>query len=1268
MNLNFFGTLAVGMMAGFSAMAASNHPAPDINTIIDRSYGGALQQMSDNGKWAVGWGKTQDEAYSYPRLYNTETKEITYLFDAQMESSVPTMQGLDVTDDGQMVVGQISGRPAYWLASTGKWKMVNHDHEYRTGGRIDRVTPDGHYAIGTVTDADFMHSAIRVWDMSGDTPVDITPKNLPVPYATDGTLNDSGVMQTYALDIAPDGSSFTALVNFSFGAAYEWSYIYDLKKQEWTPLGVEVEVPASGPYKFTHKNNIMALENAHYVPGTNLLAGDAYLQDDTAMIYNYNIDTKELTLIPEGAYEYGAIDGNGVIYGSKAYSGPMRDWFFKVGNYWYDFSLVASQLWGINWEEEYAHDGIGYTGTFMGASNDGLTLLVSDVSTTPYQTYVLKMPVSLKEIANDVNLLGNYYVTPISGASFANLREVKVTFDRDIEVVGDYNAVSLVDDGGNTVASSISLTVDAGNSKTLNATFRNRRLEAGKTYKVVIPAGVVSIKGDKERTNDEISVSYKGRPAAPVSPVSIAPANNSEVVQINATSNPVTIRFNSDIATVGETSAMKLYMIDGDSRTEIANLSGSITGDELSIFPILEQHLAKGTDYEVVVPAGTVADISGADPNEEIVIRYHGAYVPEVNIVDGKIFEDNFDAGLTNKWMYFNGNTESEPSDLMTSWGFVDGYPWWTVMESTTATSQSAASHSMFKSPAAADAWMVTNSLYIKDETAYLSFNSQSYMNDKNDVLKVYVYQTDDIYTNLTSNIIDNMRYYGDLVYNEVQTPGASEEGLSGDWKENVIKLDKYAGKNVYIAFVNDNRNQSAVFVDDVVVALDVKFSLLNTTPVTTINKDEVEVTGVLQVMSETETFNGYSIKLLDADDKVLCEVADPNVSAQKGWKTEFTMPVKLQTPVGKETAYKLDVTMGDNHEVSEFAVQNLSRQTTKRVVIEEMTGQGCPNCPLGHAAIEWIEKDFPGLVLPIEIHTYTGDPWNNTRVASLCSSLGMNAAPTAVINRMKNADGSYTVVSPMAIEGSTHVYKNAGVWYDYVVSELENMAPADVDITDITYDGTYYTATIEVNYALDMDNVNHNLLIELCEDGLEGIQDNNRAVYEDAALGDWGKGGKYGQSSVAYTYHNVARNWTGSTFNGTGGLIPNTVKAGETYTATMQINAPRGVEPGNTHITAMLIDSQSGKVLNANRNKSSNGSSVESVDADTMSVVVKNNSVNVIANGEIEVEVYTVDGMKIAAAAGVDAVVCEANDYKGIAIVMVKTANGLKPYKVLFR
>lgn len=1259
----FFATL----LTSVSIQAATTQPAPDIMAVSDNSYGGSLERISDNGLWAVGYGKSQvvDGAYTFPRLYDVTSKKMTYLFTEEEAGSIAVMTANDVTNDGSIVVGSYNDLPAIWRSSTRKWEEVENKHQYKAG-TIERITPDGKLAIGTVRLGDGMFATMRVWDLSGETPKDITPANLPKPIgpnlsSTTGTL-DNMVQQLYAGDISTDGAYFSGMVNFSYPDDC-WTFIYDMNNKTWCGVGMEV-IENGNQYTFNRNvEGVLYANPGNFVGDTHQMCGELYSVTDESGIFYYDCDNKTYTVVPESTgYTSGMADPLGTIYASKSYEGPMRDWYFKTGKYWYDFGVVAQQLWNIDWEQQYAHDGLGLTGTFTNVSNDGLTLLASDYSASPYMSYLIKLPVPLPEIVKDFNMLGNYYATPVNNSSFANLREVKVTFDRNIDVLGQYNAVSLLDQSGNVVANSISLAKDAGNPRTVTAIFRNRRLEEGKSYTVVFPAGIVSLEGDSECKNDEIRVSYKGRPDAPVAPVTISPVSGSEVSRINANSNPVSIRFNSDVAVVEDSkNPMMLYLLDSEGKRDpIAVLSGSITGDVLSIYPLLEQRLAFGSNYEIVIPAGTVSDISGADPNEEILIKYVGSYLPEGPGLDGVLFEDDFDEGLTNKWMVYDGEPEQEPIDLVAGWGFTAGMPWLQVMENETAIGQSVASHSMFKNPGKADAWLVTPILNISDESTYLSFKSQSYRN-VGDHLAVYVYATDDIYTTLTTSIVNNFRLYGEKIYDEEQTPGESEELLTGDWRDNILSLSKYAGKNIYVAFVNENRNKSAVFLDDVKIAMDMKFAVLNLTPTTAVAKSEMEVAGQLQVLSETESYKGYTIELADADGNVVSTLTDADVVASKGWKLDFKMPRMLPLTVGKENKYKLNVTMGDVTQSVSGAVSNLAIETSKKVVIEEYTGQGCQFCPLGHAALEWIQKDFPGLVLPIELHSYPGDNFNNEKVQALTSNLGMSAAPTARINRGQN------IISPMSTDASNnYVYKNADVWYDHVVAELEVMAPADIEVKSVAYDGTYCIADIQVTYALDMENANINMLVELCEDDLRGVQSNGVA-HDQAVLGEWGANGIYNRNNNLYYYHNVLRNWEGNTFNGTGGLLPSSIKAGVPYTVQMKVLAPQSIaDIDKTHVTAMLIDSESGKILNANRCYTGKDSAVDAINSDFYSMTAANGYVSVSYPGDLEVEIYTLDGMKIATAAGVDTVSLDVDNNHGIAIVIVRTADGVRHHKIL--
>ena len=1259
--------LSAALLTGAVAYAATDLPAPKITVVSDKNYGGSYSKLSDNGLWAVGSGKSQiaENADSYPRLYDLTNHQVINLFTDAEASRVPTMEANDVTDDGALVVGSYNGKPAVWTKAANAWQVVEHNHAYKAGS-IDRVTPDGRYAIGTLYDGNGMLATVRLWDLSGGTARDITPDNLPKPIGpnltpTTGTY-DSMVQQLYAGDISDDGVYFSGIVNFSYPDDC-WTFVYNMNDRTWT--GVAMAVTEDGD-NYTFERNVpgvMSVEPGNFVGSSHTMCGDIYSTSDNSGIYSYDCDSRQFSTVDESeGYTNGMLDPLGTIYGSKSYEDPMRDWYFKTGGYWFDFAVVAEQLWGIDWKEQYAPDNLGLTGTFTGVADDGKTVVAVDFSMSPYTTYMIQLPEPLPEIVKDFNMLGNYYTTPVNNSSFAMLREVKVTFDREVEVVADFNAVKLLDENGNVVANSISLQSDPGNARTLTALFRNRRLDEGKSYKVVFPAGVVSLVGNRDRVNAEISVSYKGRPNAPVAPVAISPADGSEVSRINATSNPVSLRFNSEIANVGDDAPkMRLYLLDDEGkREEVAVLGGSITGDVLSVYPMLEQRLAYGSKYQIVIPAGVVSDLSGADPNEEIVVNYVGAYVPEGPGSDGVLFEDNFDQGLTNKWMYYDGASDNEPSTLMQSWGFEQGMPWWTVMDNEMATSQSAASHSMFKSPGQADAWMVTSLVNIKDDSAYLSFKSQSYR-DVGDHLKVYVYVTDDIYTMLTPSIVDNFRYYGDLVFDEVQYPGKDEELLEGDWVENSISLAKYAGKNIYVAFVNDNRNKSAVFLDDVRLAVEMKFNVLNLTPATVVDKTEIAVEGMIQVVDPNASYNGYSIVLSDADGNKISELADADAVAVNGWKLNFTMPQNLPLTVGKENKYSIAVTLGDKTEVVNASVGDLALQTSKKVVIEEMTGQGCQYCPLGHAAVEWIQKDFPGLVLPIELHTYTGDNLNNEKVQDLCNSLGLQSAPTARVNRKAGS------LSPMDLdENGNYVYKNANVWYDHVVSELENMAPADVEVTSVVFDGTNCVADVKVTYALDIEKANANLLLELCEDDIMGFQTNSRYDLDQPALGEWGKGGIYGKPTVLYYYHNVLRNWEGTTFNGTGGLLPDMIEAGVPYEVKMKVAAPKSISDiKKTHVTAMLIDSESGRVLNADRRFTDDEVSVDQIDSQFYSMTVDGRNINIAYPGDLEVQVYSLDGVRIASASGSDAVSLDVEAGNSIALVVVRTADGLRHHKV---
>ncbi|MCM1152988.1 MAG: choice-of-anchor J domain-containing protein [Muribaculum sp.] len=1259
--------LALVCLAAFLAMSSHTHAAtptdkPVINKISDNLHGAYLTALSDNGKWAVGYGKSilNPVYYSFPIYYNVETQQLTRMYTEQEGETISRMMACDITDDGSIIAGQYNSMPALYYPATGQWKMLPVADKRWDGGEAAKITPDGKYAFGTVERMERVQASICFWDLTGPEPVEI-PLNLPKPISLAGFLNNT-YQQIYATELATNGKSFTGLVMFSFSGE-TWSFIYSLEQHKWIALGYDVQEVDDNRYVFTPSNY-----KGYSINGGTFIHGSHYFQGNLRNKpgYRWYLDPTDFSISEgPGSQISGFMDLNGTSYGSEEVSYVARNWIFKHGNYWYDWRDVCKQIWNIDWQEDVTRDDYGLSGTFVAVSDDGLVVVADDYSNSPYDSFVIQLPEPLCDVAPRIDLLANRVVTPVDGASFGTLREVSVKFDRDIEILSDYNTVTVVDSNNQTVARSISLDISKDDPQTVVALFRNLRLNPGEVYTVIFPEACVCIKGDKQRTNTEVRSSYTGRPNAPIQCVAIAPESGSKINRINANSNPLVLTFDTELTAVQATATknpgrMMLYLIsdDGD-REEIAQLSGSISGNVINVYPVMEERLAYGSEYQVVIEPNTLCDISGSDPNEEIVINYSGNYtIPDPGRI---LLEDDFNSGLsTANWMIYDGDGNS-PNEAAASWGFSEDLPWWLVRDSMADTDMAAASHSMYTPAGQSDDWLVTQGLYIADDTVELSFKGQGYKKNRSDKLKVIVYATEDVITSLTPSIVNRFRYEGDVIFNEVLSPGANEETTKGEWTDYAFSLKDYAGKTVYIAFVNENYNQSAVFIDDVKVERDLKISLSNLTPSSIYRAEETQVKGLLSIESLTDSYTGYELRLKDADGNLISSISNPTETLNPGWKLEFSFPQTLPLKIGKTNSYVLEYTVGDREESYTYQIMDLASQTTPNVIIEEYTGQSCPNCPLGHAALEWIEQDFPGRVFPLTIHTYPGDTFATPQAAALQSALGLDAAPTGRVNRKP-------VSSPMYISNQgEYTYKNSGLWYDQVVEELSWMPPADITISEVEFDGQKYSVHMNVRFALDMTDQNVNILTLVCEDGLKGTQDNNRYNEESPILREWGKGGQYGNPSVNYVYNDVVRTWAGSTFNGTGGFIPSSVEGGKIYTAAVDIPMiSRISNPQNTHITAVLIDAETGLVINADR-KPFGYSGIKSVSYSDANIDIQtaHGIVTVTADSDILTTIHAIDGTTIAKAKGNGQVDIALPGYHGIAIVNVTTPASRKSIKI---
>lgn len=226
---------------------------------------------------------------------------------------------------------------------------------------------------------------------------------------------------------------------------------------------------------------------------------------------------------------------------------------------------------------------------------------------------------------------------------------------------------------------------------------------------------------------------------------------------------------------------------------------------------------------------------------------------------------------------------------------------------------------------------------------------------------------------------------------------------------------------------------------------------------------------------------------------------------------------------------------------------------------------------------------------------------------------------------------------------------------------------PADAEISfSSVYDKATNKANVsaKVRSALNLVNTPMNVFAVIVEDNLETYQQSNVSSSDDENLGEWRKGGIYGSPYVfGYKINDVARNAYGTTFNGTSGLVPSTLKSGEEYPLSLALTLPETVAvPENCKVVLMLINPGTGSVINANVcaiNGATTGVEDTVVgDAEAPVVSVNDGVIAAVAEGAISVSVYAVDGTMLGTAAANGSATVDLRGYNGVVIVKA-SANG---------
>lgn len=1243
--------LAMSIVLGASAAMAQGTPTVHKYSFEDQAI---INGMSDNGKYVVLNGKSAESALMNcgARLINVDTEEITDLAANQGDNFV-SMGCTDVTNDGTIVVGELNHKPAYWSKSTGKWTMLPcEDEEYF--GEVRSVTTDGKYAVGRQSiDEDGFSALPALWDLT-------TNQLLETPGIPTKDMSGQDQDQNWFNQISADGKYAIGCISYSYiGSGFY--YIYDIANKTYSPIGFTNDnkwTPMVDGIHFI--NSAVFSNNAQWVSGraymVKPLEGSSF-PSEYETSYLYNTTTGEFIVYDNTTdtdIVASCVDNNGYAYAATPSGNPIREWSVRNGKYWFDIKLILQQRYGYDFKAKTGYD------------NTGTPLFVSDdcrrvaVMVDPYTSYVLDIADSFGEASNGIDLLGSYTTSPKAGSTISRLKEITFAFDFDIQVVGAANSAQIRDAQGNTVYNSVGISADG---KKALVRFRTGTLEADKQFTLHIPAGTIALSSDNNLTNRDINITYNGRADKPVEAITIYPAEGSTFARIDNSTNPLLITY--DVPVILPDSAVA-YLYNENEVEPIAKLLMAYTEDLVAVFPATAQYLYKGNNYRVEIAAGSVTDVAGNGASEKLVINYKGSYEREVVYDDNSLLIENFNTAGVANFMPWDAD-RLKPNATAQAIGFDRNDYGWAIVWDEGDTNIAASSHSMYEPAGKSSDWLVTPQLYIPDDKCTLKFLSQSFLNGYQDYLKVYVWNSDEEIFALDDEIVARIQSEGTLVYNEVQSPGADENVLAGDWKENTVVLADFEGKNVYIAFLNDNNNQSAVFIDDVQVMHNKPVRVAFTNATSVIAQENIMIEGVLSIDSETETYQSLSLTLKDSEGTEIETLSATGLDLKKGDTYPFAFTKALPLTKGIENEFTITLLCNDTRYEIEGKISNLAFEPVKHIVLEEFSGRMCVNCPLGIVGIEHLEELYGELIIPICLRTYGDDPLG-TGLQDYTTFLGVVGAPSAVINRssisypMVSIDGKY-YLSTAGLEGQEPL------WADVVAQELETPTEAEISINNLSVDesSNEFVIPCTVRYAMNAEDLNLNLFVVVLEDNVKTWQMNGFASITDPTLGEWASGGIYGKGVVYdYLIRDVCRSYDGLTFNGTGGYLPQTMIAGEDYTAELRTEVPANIENiSNAKVVVMLIDANTGKVVNAAR--ASEIAAVENVDNNNqVSITAQNGMIVVNTIDNAQVAVYSMNGTLINSASGNGNISLDAP--AGIAIVKVVTDNAVVVEKVLVK
>lgn len=303
-----------------------------------------------------------------------------------------------------------------------------------------------------------------------------------------------------------------------------------------------------------------------------------------------------------------------------------------------------------------------------------------------------------------------------------------------------------------------------------------------------------------------------------------------------------------------------------------------------------------------------------------------------------------------------------------------------------------------------------------------------------------------------------------------------------------------------------------------------------------------------------------------------------------------------------------------------------------RNVLIEEFGGPTCGWCPAGYELIEYANATYPGRMIAVDAQVNTDDQCPDYQEFI---DANVPSIPYTWFNRVRS---------------EIPAYANMGSAYPHgLVDEVFGQADAMLAYCKVTANAKMndetnkVDVTAEAEFSMSFDRP-HRFSFILTEDNVGPFNQLNN--YAGGTFGEMA-GWENLDLHVSKTFDNVVR--VCQDFDGIPDSCPESIKKGQKVSCTTSI--PVGdTTGGKLKVVALIIDTVTGEVMNAERVDVSGGAGVGSIGNDSgISIVSENGSITV--SGASDVKFYNLAGMRLAKAenlsAGVYLVVADGKSFK---------------------